>query len=114
MPREQSGPKLPPLTQSRSARGAQGPARRPTRTRNSTQNTDEKFRVLEQAQRDSEAQIHAILDTAVDAIITIDERGRMESFNRAAQKLFGFAPSEVIGQNVKMLMPEPYQREHDA
>jgi two-component system, LuxR family, sensor kinase FixL len=115
MPREQSGPNLPPLShQSRSASGAQAPARRPTRTRNSTQNTDEKLRILEQAQRDSEAQIHAILDTAVDAIITIDERGRMESFNRAAQKLFGFAPSEVIGQNVKMLMPEPYQREHDV
>src|SRR5690242_5720627 len=73
-----------------------------------------KLRFLEQARRDSDAQIRAILDTAVDAIITIDERGRMESFNRAAQKLFGFQPNEVIGKNVKMLMPEPYRGEHDG
>ncbi len=75
---------------------------------------DAKLRFLEQARRDSDAQIRAILDTAVDAIITIDERGTMESFNRAAQKLFGFQPNEVIGKNVKMLMPEPYQSEHDG
>lgn len=68
---------------------------------------------LEQAARDHEAQIRAILDTAVDAIITIDERGRIESFNRAAQKMFGYRPDEVIGRNVNMLMPDPYRSEHD-
>ena len=69
---------------------------------------------LEQVARDHEAQIRAILDTAVDAIITIDDRGRIESFNRAAQRMFGYEAKEVIGQNVKMLMPEPYRSEHDT
>ena len=54
------------------------------------------------------------LETAVDAIITIDERGKVESINPAAERLFGYPAAEVIGQNVKMLMPEPYRQEHDG
>ena len=73
-----------------------------------------RLRALEQAARDSEAQIRAILDTAVDAIITIDDRGHIESFNRAARKMFGYEPQEVIGRNVNVLMPEPYRSEHDT
>lgn len=73
-----------------------------------------RLKALEQAARDSEAQIRAILDTAVDAIITIDDRGRIESFNRAARKMFGYKPQDVIGRNVNMLMPEPYRSEHDT
>jgi two-component system sensor kinase FixL len=69
---------------------------------------------LEQVAEDREAQIRAILDTAVDAIITINDRGRIESFNRSAQRMFGYKAKEVIGQNVKMLMPEPYGSEHDT
>jgi two-component system sensor kinase FixL len=54
----------------------------------------------------------ALLDTAVDGIISIDEKGLVESFNRAAERIFGYRASEVIGRNVSMLMPSPYREEH--
>jgi two-component system sensor kinase FixL len=56
----------------------------------------------------------AIVRTAVDAIITIDERGIIESSNPATERLFCYSVAELLGQNVKMLMPEPFQREHDG
>jgi PAS domain S-box-containing protein len=56
----------------------------------------------------------AILETTVDAIITIDSQGIVQTFNAAAEKIFGYRAEEVIGNNVKMLMPEPYQSEHDG
>lgn len=68
---------------------------------------------LEQDIRDGEARARAILDTAVDGIITIDERGLIESMNNAAERLFGFTAAEIAGKNVKLLMPEPYSSEHD-
>jgi two-component system sensor kinase FixL len=55
-----------------------------------------------------------IIESAVDAIIVIDAQGLIEVFNPAAQRLFGYADSEVIGRNVSMLMPAPYRDEHDA
>lgn len=61
----------------------------------------------------SETVLQNIFENAVDGIITIDDKGFIESFNPACVKMFGYSPEEVIGKNVKMLMPDPYQREHD-
>jgi two-component system, LuxR family, sensor kinase FixL len=67
---------------------------------------------VEMALRDSEERLRAILETAVVGIITIDERGVMESVNPAARKLFGYTAEEMVGENVSILMPEPYSSEH--
>jgi len=56
----------------------------------------------------------AILDTAVDGIITINERGIIETFNRAAERMFGYLEREVAGRNISMLMPSPFRDEHDG
>jgi PAS domain S-box-containing protein len=56
----------------------------------------------------------AIFNTVVDGIITIDRSGTIKTLNPAAANLFGYSPEEVIGRNVKMLMPELYCPEHDA
>lgn len=61
-----------------------------------------------------EARLRSILETGPDAIITIDERGIIQYFNSAATKLFGYSPGEVIGRNVKLLMPSPYRENHDG
>ncbi len=58
------------------------------------------------------AETHAILDTAVDAIIIIDEQGTIESFNQAATRMFGHDPEQVLGRNVSLLMDEPYRSQH--
>ena len=63
--------------------------------------------------RDREARLAAILNTAADAIITIDVHGIIQSVNATAERMFGYAAAEMIGQNVKMLMPAPYREEHD-
>ena len=67
-----------------------------------------------EALRASEQRARAVLDTAVDGIITIDGRGRVESLNPAAERLFGYASSELVGRNISTLMPEPYRSGHDA
>lgn len=54
----------------------------------------------------------AVVNTVLDGIISVDERGVIESFNPAAERIFGFLASEVIGQNVEMLMPESYKFKH--
>ena len=61
-----------------------------------------------------EARLRAILETAVDGIITIDERGTIDSLNPAAEAMFGYTAREALGQNISLLMPSPYREEHDA
>ena len=60
-----------------------------------------------------EAHLTSILETIPDAMIVIDSKGRIQSFSSAAERLFGRAAGEVIGQNVKILMPSPYREGHD-
>ncbi len=65
-------------------------------------------------ERKSSAQLLAVVETAVDGVILIDDRGHVLMFNPACEKLFGYTTAEVIGENVKMLMPEPFHGEHDG
>ncbi len=62
---------------------------------------------------DNHNQLQAILDTIVDGILTIDEKGKLEMLNPSAQRLFGYTSDEILGKNINVLMPEPYQGEHD-
>ena len=70
-------------------------------------------RQAETALREREARLTSILQTVPEAIIVIDERGLIESFSPAAERLFGYSAAEVTGRNVNMLMPSPYREQHD-
>lgn len=65
-----------------------------------------------QSHDESKAQLQAIIETAVDGIVTIDAKGQIETFNPAAETIFGYRAGEVIGKPVSILMPEPFKSEH--
>lgn len=65
-------------------------------------------------QLDSKRRLEAIIQTAIDGIVTIDQRGIIDSVNPAAAQLFDYSSEELFGQNISMLMPEPYRSQHDA
>lgn len=71
-------------------------------------------KAAEQALMENQAKLQAIVDNTVDGLITIDEVGKIEHYNKACEVIFGFTFDEVVGKNVKMLMPEPYHKEHDG
>lgn len=81
-------------------------------------------RLLEKANGDSTALVEknavqqqklaSILDSTVDAIITITADDAIDSFNKAAETMFAYSASAIVGENIKMLMPEPYSSEHDG
>ncbi|MDH4230122.1 MAG: PAS domain S-box protein [Nitrospirota bacterium] len=68
----------------------------------------------EAAVRDSEERHRSVLNTMVDAVVVIDEQGLIRQFNPGAERIFGYRVDEVMGRNLKILMPEPYQSEHDG
>ncbi len=70
-------------------------------------------KLAEQALRETAARLRTLTETAVDGVILIDARGVVLMFNPACEKLFGYSADTVIGENVKMLMPQPYRHEHD-
>ncbi len=64
--------------------------------------------------KEREEYLSAIMNTAVDAIITIDSRGSILSVNPSTERMFGYTTAELVGQNVKLLMPSPYREQHDS
>jgi len=77
------------------------------------QRNEQNLRESQRATEMGQAKLQSILETAPEAIITIDEKGIVDSFSASAEKLFGYDSSEVIGRNVKMLMPTPHYEQHD-
>jgi two-component system, LuxR family, sensor kinase FixL len=68
----------------------------------------------EEALKAREAHLRSILETVPDAMVVIDEEARIQSFSTAAERLFGYQAAEVIGENVRILMPSPYREQHDG
>ena len=62
---------------------------------------------------ESAERVQAVLDNTLEAIITINEKGMIESFNRSAERIFGYSQDEALGQNISLIMAEPYRSQHD-
>jgi two-component system CheB/CheR fusion protein len=71
-------------------------------------------RSVEEALRDALMRLQSVVETAADGIITINERGIIDSINPAGARMLGYEPTELIGKNVSMLMPSPHAEEHDG
>lgn len=69
---------------------------------------------LPRTREETEAHLRSILATVPDAMVVIDDSGRILSFSAAAERMFGYAESDVLGENVKLLMPPPDRERHDA
>lgn len=78
----------------------------------SIQDISESHKNIKELKQRTDA-LHAILDNLIDGVITIDENGIVQGFSKPAEQIFGYSADEVIGKNVKLLMPQPYKREHD-
>ena len=74
--------------------------------------TDRELRQAQEAAQASDRRMHNIVDSAMDAIITVDSRQRITLFNRAAERIFGYEAREVLGQPLEMLMPDRFRRTH--
>ncbi|TGM48386.1 PAS domain S-box protein [Leptospira biflexa] len=72
------------------------------------------YKDLFQNLQKSESRLRAIIETAADAIVMIDTRGIIQEFNVTAERMFGWTAKEIIGKNVKILMPSPFREEHDG
>jgi PAS domain S-box-containing protein len=72
-----------------------------------------RHRRVEAARQAAETQAQAVLDTAIDGIIVIDEKGTIKTFNAAAEGIFGYRAAEVVGGNVRRIVPEPHRSRHD-
>ncbi|MDI7775062.1 ATP-binding protein [Asticcacaulis sp. EMRT-3] len=70
--------------------------------------------LYQQSQEQGQVALTAVMDNVTDGIITIDERGTIESFNAACIRMFGYAADEVTARNISILIPEPDQKKHDG
>ena len=74
----------------------------------------EKLKKSRHAETKALVQLQSIVDNTVEGLITINQMGIVESYNKACEEMFGYDAKEVVGQNIKVLMPDPYRTEHDG